>query len=299
MKLVSYAKDGKARFALLLDNKVIDLASAAAVLALGEMPSKAEDYFDDLDRCDAIARKIEAEAKRGAPQLQTAVIPLADVRLLPPIARPPKCICVARNYAEHAKEAGLQISEIPIMFARFGRTFLGQGAPVVVPTVSPQVDWEGELAIIIGKTSDHRVTKAEAMAYVYGYSIFNDVTVRDYQFRVTQYTAGKNFRASGPFGPMIVTADEIADPHKLQITTRINGQVMQSANTDTMIFDIPTILESIAEWIDLEAGDVIPTGTPAGVGFKRNPPVFLKPGDVVEVEIPGLGILSNPVVMEG
>ena len=299
MKLASYAEMAESRFAVVVDDRLIDLARAAEALGLGQVSSRAEDYFDDLARCDGIARAVEAKVRGGAALPADAVRAMADVRLLPPIARPPKCICVARNYAEHAREAGLQISEIPIMFARFGKTFLGHGAPVVVPKVSHQLDWEGELAVILGKTSDHRVTKAEAMDYVYGYAIFNDMTVRDYQFRVTQYTAGKNFRASGPFGPMIVTADDITDPHRLQITTRLNGQVVQSANTETMIFDIPTILESIADWIDLEAGDVIPTGTPAGVGFKRSPPMFLKPGDVIEVEIPGLGILSNPVVMEG
>ncbi len=184
--------------------------------------------------------------------------------------------------------------------SRFANTFVADGDPVIVPSVSTHLDWEGELAIIIGKnTNGRRLKKEEAMNYVFGYSIFNDVTVRDYQFRVTQYTAGKNFRASGPFGPVIVTADEVADPHKLDIRTTLNGEVMQFANTETMIYDIPTILEHISDFIDLEAGDVIPTGTPAGVGFKRKPPIFLKDGDRITVEIPGIGTLSNPVIDEG
>ncbi|MCC6306257.1 MAG: fumarylacetoacetate hydrolase family protein [Rhodobacteraceae bacterium] len=299
MKLVSYAADGGARLGVLAGARVVDLARAGPALGLGPMPVRAEDFFDDLATCDPRARRIAAAAAEGAPLPPESALALDGLAFLPPIRRPPKCICVARNFAEHAREAGLQVSEIPIMFARFGRSFVGHGEPVVVPAVSRQVDWEGELAVIVGRATAGRITRDAAMDHVWGYSIFNDVTVRDYQFRVTQYTAGKNFRASGPFGPWIVTADEIADPHRLTITTRVNGTVMQSASTADMIFDIPTILASIAEWIDLEPGDVIPTGTPAGVGFKRKPPVFLAPGDRVEVAIAGLGVLANPVVAEG
>ncbi len=299
MKLVSYAADGEARLGVLAGARVIDLARAGPALGQGPMPVRAEDFFDDLATCDPRARRIAAAAAAGAALPPGAALAADGLAFLPPIRRPPKCICVARNFAEHAREAGLQVSEIPIMFARFGRSFVGHGEPVVVPAVSHQLDWEGELAVIVGRATAGRIGRDAAMGHVYGYSIFNDVTVRDYQFRVTQYTAGKNFRASGPFGPWIVTADEIADPHRLTITTRVNGTVMQSASTADMIFDIPTILASIAEWIDLEPGDVIPTGTPAGVGFKRKPPVFLLPGDRVEVEIAGLGVLANPVVAEG
>lgn len=300
MKLVSYEVNGKPRFGLLAGDVVIDVEKASAALAATDnavqvIPARIEDFFDDIE---ILRPSLDAVAARGA---QTgAVVKTADVKLLAPIRRPPKTICVARNYAEHAKEAGLEISPIPIIFARFANTFVADGDPVVVPAVSSDLDWEGELAIIIGKhTRGKRLTREEAMDYVFGYSIFNDVTVRDYQFRVTQYTSGKNFRASGPFGPAIVTADEIADPHKLDIRTTLNGEQMQFANTDTMIYDIPTILEHISEFIDLEPGDVIPTGTPAGVGFKRKPPIFLKDGDTITVEIPGIGTLSNPVVDEG
>jgi 2-keto-4-pentenoate hydratase/2-oxohepta-3-ene-1,7-dioic acid hydratase in catechol pathway len=300
MKLVSYDANGKPRFGLLAGDVVIDVEKASIALAATDgsirvIPARIEDFFDDIE---TLRPSLDAVAERGA---QTgAVVITADVKLLAPIRRPPKTICVARNYAEHAREAGLEISPIPIIFARFANTFVADGDPVVVPAVSSDLDWEGELAIIIGKhTKGKRLTREEAMDYVFGYSIFNDVTVRDYQFRVTQYTSGKNFRASGPFGPTIVTADEIADPHKLDIRTTLNGVQMQFANTDTMIYDIPTILEHISEFIDLEPGDVIPTGTPAGVGFKRKPPIFLKDGDTITVEIPGIGVLSNPVVDEG
>jgi len=303
MKLVTYRENNAPRFGALVGDRVLDLARASAAYratdaAIEAIPDRIEAFFE---RSEALLPSLRKVVKRFADAPDEALSSkLAAVKLLAPIQRPPKIVCVARNYAEHAREAGLEISPIPILFPRFANTLVADGDPVVVPSVSTHLDWEGELAVIIGKnTNGRRLTKAEAMDYVFGYSIFNDVTVRDYQFRVTQYTAGKNFRASGPFGPVIVTADEIADPHKLDIRTTLNGAVMQSANTETMIYDIPTILENIAEFIDLEAGDVIPTGTPAGVGFKRKPPIFLRDGDTITVDIPSIGTLSNPVVNEG
>lgn len=301
MKLVSYEENGRPRFGAIVGKHVLDLARASEAYAgrdasIGSLPARIEEFFEDCEALLVVARKVIARFEADGASDSSIAKPLAAVKLLPPIGRPPKIVCVARNYAEHAKEAGLEISPIPITFARFARTLVADGDPVLVPSVSHQLDWEGELAVIIGKdTKGKRITKADAMDYVFGYSIFNDVTVRDYQFRITQYTAGKNFRASGPFGPVIVTADEIADPHNLDIKTTLNGKVEQAANTSTMIYDIPTILENIAEFIDLEPGDVIPTGTPAGVGFKRKPPVFLKDGDTITVEVSGIGTLSNPV----
>ncbi|WP_244920127.1 fumarylacetoacetate hydrolase family protein [Rhizobium etli] len=243
--------------------------------------------FDGVDRMDA-----------GALRERRIAFDENSVALLPPIPRPPKIICVARNYGKHAEEAGRPISEIPIIFARFAKTLVAQGGQVVVPRVSHQLDWEGELAVVIGKPGRY-ISRNEGMDHVAAYSIFNDVTVRDYQFRVTQYTAGKNFAHSGPFGPYLVLRDEVPDPHALQITTRLNGEIVQSGNTREMLFDIPTIIEHISEFIDLEAGDVIPMGTPAGVGFTRSPPRFLKNGDVIAVEVEKLGVLTNPVTEEG
>lgn len=301
MRLVSYQENGRQRFGAVVGEHVIDLSRASETYAgldgaITKIPARIEEFFENCDALSVSARAVIARFEATKTDAGSIAKLLADVKLLPPVPRPSKIICVARNYAEHAREAGLEISPIPILFARFPRTLVADGDPVLVPDVSDQLDWEGELAIIIGKdTKGKRITKAEAMDYVFGYSIFNDVTVRDYQFRITQYTAGKNFRASGPFGPVIVTADEIGDPHRLDIRTTLNGETVQSANTDTMIYDIPTILENIAEFIDLEPGDVIPTGTPAGVGFKRKPPVFLKAGDTIAVEVSGIGVLSNPV----
>lgn len=301
MRLISFDKNGDRRFGAIIGDRVYDLAEASAHYKMEQvLPSRIEFFFDEIETLRATLQEVVQRLQDDSTDGKPTSFALDETRILAPIARPPKIICVARNYAEHAREAGLEISPIPILFARFSNTLVADGAPVVVPAVSTHVDWEGELAIIIGKsTGGRRLTRDEAMDYVFGYSIFNDVSIRDYQFRVTQYTAGKNFRASGPFGPAIVTADEIADPHKLDIRTTLNGELMQFANTDTMIYDIPTILEHISDFIDLEPGDVIPTGTPAGVGFKRKPPVFLKHGDTITVEIPGIGVLSNPVVDEG
>jgi len=225
-------------------------------------------------------------------------VPKRDGTTLVPIPNPPKIICVARNYGKHAEEAGLQISEIPILFPRFAATQVADGEPIIVPSVSDQLDWEGELAVVIG-TGGRAISRENAWQHIGGYTIFNDVTVRDYQFRVSQYTAGKNFHASGPVGPSIALVDEGLDPHALEITTTVNDVVKQSANTSELLFDIPALIEHISEFIELEPGDIIATGTPAGVGFKRQPPEFLRDGDVVAVSIEGLGTLTNPVRREG
>lgn len=220
-----------------------------------------------------------------------------DTSTLVPIPNPPKIVCVARNFGKHAAEAGLQVSEIPILFARFPATQIADGEPILVPTVTEQVDWEGELAVVIGK-GGHRISKEDAFDHVAGYTIFNDVSMRDYQFRVAQYTGGKNFKASGPVGPHITLVDEGLDPHNLKIRTTVNGVIKQDASTDEFIFSIPDIIEHISEFVPLEAGDIIPMGTPAGVGFKRNPPEFLRDGDEIVVTVEGLGSLRSPVKNE-
>lgn len=225
------------------------------------------------------------------------ILPVAETTTLVPIPRPPKIICVGRNYREHAEEAGLPIPDIPILFARFPNTQIAHGESIIVPTVSEQLDWEGELAVVIGRGGRH-IDSRNAMEHVGGYTIFNDVSVRDYQFRVTQYTSGKNFHASGPIGPAVTLTDEGLNPHALEITTTVNGVLKQRGNTSAMIFDIPTLIAHISEFVELEPGDIIPTGTPAGVGFKRTPAQFLRHGDRVEVAIDGLGVLSNPVENE-
>ena len=315
MRLVSYRQGGQARIGALDDRLgVIDLrrAYALSLLADGEAPEVAQARADATIQLEAHAFLGAGDgalnaAKAGIGYVESideqetrreaVTTALTDAQLLPPIPRPPKIVCVARNYAEHAKEAGLKVSEIPILFARFPVTLVASGAPVVVPSVSEQVDWEGELAVVIGKGGRH-VTKQAALTHVAGYSIFNDVTVRDYQFRVTQYTEGKNFHASGPFGPYLALADEVVDPQDLEIVTEVDGIEKQRASTSDMIFDVATLIAHISNFIELEPGDVIATGTPAGVGFKREPPEFLRPGETVSVRITGLGELSNPVIAE-
>lgn len=305
-KLATYSADQGPRLGAVRDGQIVDLQRAAEavpprVSVAGNWASDAVAFLSAGEPAlEALAQVLSAVDGMDASAAREAGITFDEgaVRLFPPIPRPPKIICVARNYGKHAEEAGRPISEIPIIFARFAKTLVAPGGNVVVPRVSHQLDWEGELAVVIGKPGRY-VSREDAMDHVAGYSIFNDVTVRDYQFRVTQYTAGKNFAHSGPFGPYLVLRDEVPDPHALQITTTLNGEVVQSGNTSEMLFDIPTIIEHISEFIDLEAGDVIPMGTPAGVGFTRNPPRFLTEGDVIAVEVEKLGVLSNPVVGEG
>ena len=272
-------------------------AGNGAALAEALLPPDALSFFRGGETSLAALREAVAHAESLEPAKaidEGVLVPRSATKTLVPIPNPPKIICVARNFGKHAAEAGLQISEIPILFARFAATQVAHGDPIIVPFVSHQVDWEGELAFVVGKGGRH-ISKDAAMDHVAGYTIFNDVSVRDYQFRVTQYTGGKNFHASGPVGPHITLTDEGLDPHDLRITTTINGEVKQDASTEEFIFDIPTIIEHISEFIELEPGDIIPMGTPAGVGFKRNPPEFLKHGDVIDVAVEGIGVLSNPV----
>jgi 2-keto-4-pentenoate hydratase/2-oxohepta-3-ene-1,7-dioic acid hydratase in catechol pathway len=311
MKLVTFRAAERERLgALDSAGNIVDLNAAYAVLAArrGETApialSNARLPADAIEMLELGSSGLDAahEALAFAEDLQdddpdryALNFPIDCVRVLPPVPRPPKIVCVARNYAEHAEEVGREVPTIPILFARFPATLVAAGAPVIRPKVSEQLDWEGELAVVIG-TGGRAVRREDAMDHVAGYSIFNDVTVRDYQFRVTQYTAGKNFSQSGPFGPNLVTADEIPVVDELEIVTEVSGEEMQRAKVGTMIFDIPTLIEHISEFIELEAGDVIATGTPAGVGFRRTPPRFLRPGDIMRVSITGLGTLENPVV---
>ena len=223
---------------------------------------------------------------------------ISGAKALPPFPTPPKIICVGLNYRDHSAESGFKQPDYPTLFTRFATSLVGHEAPVVRPKVSDKFDYEGELVAVIGKGGRH-ISAASALDHVAGYSIFNDVSVRDYQFKSPQWTVGKNFDGTGPFGPVFVTADELPAGGKgLRIQTRLNGAIMQDANTDDMVFDVATLIATISEAITLESGDVIVTGTPSGVGQSRKPPVFMKAGDRVEVEIEKIGVLSNPIVDE-
>jgi 2-keto-4-pentenoate hydratase/2-oxohepta-3-ene-1,7-dioic acid hydratase in catechol pathway len=223
--------------------------------------------------------------------------PLDDVTLLAPVPRPPKFICVGLNYRDHAAEIGMEIPKVPTIFSKFSNVVIGPGEPIVLPRVSERPDYEAELAFVIGP-GGRRIPASRAMHHVFGYTIVNDVSARDFQMATSQWLMGKTFDTFAPMGPWIVTADEIADPHALDISLEIGGETLQSSNTRELIFKIPELIEFISSVVTLEAGDVVITGTPSGVGFMRKPPRFLKPGDEVSIHVGKIGTLRNPVIAE-
>lgn len=218
----------------------------------------------------------------------------ADVEISAPIPRPGKIICIGLNYRDHAEESGMAIPKSPIIFSKFSTCAIGPNQPIFVPEGSTETDYEAELAFVIGRRANN-VKHEDAMNYVFGYTNFNDVSARDFQFADGQWQRGKSCDTFAPMGEFIVTADELADPQDLSIKLRLNGETMQDSSTSQMIFGVAELVEFLSRYITLEPGDVVATGTPPGVGFARKPPVYLKDGDIVEVEIEGLGVLSNPV----
>lgn len=286
MRLLSFEKNGKPALGVRLGEQVVDLSVAAPDLRGGLL--------------SLIKAGPEAMAKaQSAAEAASDTVPLESLTLRVPIANPPKVICVGRNYAAHAAEGGAEPPTYPDIFMRSRLSLIAHDAPIVRPKLSDKLDYECELMVVIGKTA-RKVSEAEALDCVAGYSIFNDATLRDYQRRTTQWTIGKNFDDSGPFGPELVTPDELpAGCVGLQIQTRLNGEVMQDANTADMIFPVATTISLLSQTMTLEPGDLIATGTPEGVGYARKPPVWMKGGDVVEVEVEGIGVLRNPVVDEG
>jgi 2-keto-4-pentenoate hydratase/2-oxohepta-3-ene-1,7-dioic acid hydratase in catechol pathway len=221
----------------------------------------------------------------------------ATAKLLSPIPRPPKFICVGLNYRDHAREAGLDIPSVPTIFSKFSNVVIGPGAPIVLPKISTRPDYEAEFAFVIGP-GGRNIPASRALEHVFGYTIVNDVSARDYQMSTSQWLMGKTFDTFAPMGPWIVTADEIADPHALDISLEIGGEILQHSNTRELVFGIPALIEFISSVVTLEPGDVVSTGTPAGVGFARKPPRYLKAGDEVAIRIQGIGELRNPVVAE-
>lgn len=276
MKLMSFRRpDGTASWGIVKGDGVIDLGSRAPGLkhALWAITSLAE------------------EATRHAD------FKLTDVTFLPPIPDPEKILCVGLNYMSHIKEGGREPPEKPIIFTRFPNSQVGHGQAIVRPTASGNFDYEGELAVIISKQCRH-VKKADWESVVAGYACYNDGSIRDWQRHSTQFTPGKNFHKSGSFGPWIVTAEEAGDITKAHLMTRLNGTEYQHATIDDLCFDIPTLIEYCTTFTQLEAGDVIVTGTTGGVGAYQKPPLWMKAGDTLEIEITGVGTLRNPVVQE-
>ena len=231
----------------------------------------------------------------GRTLAQSRAVDLSGVRLVPPVPAPPKILCVGLNYGDHLEESGLKKPQYPEIFARFASSLIAHQEPIRRPRESTALDYEAELAVVIGKPG-RRIPQEQALDHVAGYSLFNDATVRDFQLRTPQWTMGKNFDGTGSFGPWLVTPDAVPPGARgLRIQGRLNGRVMQDSRTDLLIFDVPVLIETISVAMNLERGDVIITGTPGGVGAARKPPVFMKAGDIYEVEIEGLGVLTNPV----
>ncbi len=287
MRLATVQSSTGSRLAAARDNVWIDLnatrpdlpASLREVLALGDAGLEAVR---------------EAVRSPGA-----AVLSAETLRFLPPVPDPRKIICIGLNYRDHAAESGAPIPREPILFSKYATALIGHEEPIVLPSVSNEVDYEAELVVVMGRRV-RRISPQEGLAAVAGYTIGNDVSARDWQLKKDgkQWMVGKTFDTFAPCGPWIVTADQVGDPHRLGIRLRRNGQVMQSSNTDQMIFRVGELVSYLSQVFTLEPGDLIYTGTPPGVGFARKPPVFLKPGDVVEVEIDGLGLLRNVCVAE-
>ncbi|HCX67736.1 MAG TPA: 5-oxopent-3-ene-1,2,5-tricarboxylate decarboxylase [Rhodobiaceae bacterium] len=226
-------------------------------------------------------------------------IPLSQIAFLPPVPRPGKIICLGLNYAAHAAEGGREKPDYPNFFMRSATSLVGHGAPMRRPRISQQLDFEAELAAIIGRRVPRHTSTSDALSFVAGYSCFNDGSVRDYQRRTPQWTIGKNFDCTGPFGPAFVSADELPPGATgLNIQSRLNGTVMQNANTADMIFPVDETIMLLSQCMTLEPGDVLVMGTPAGVGFARTPPLWMKHGDMIEIEIEGVGVLSNSVIDE-
>jgi len=283
MKLCTFSHGGSKRVGLVDGDSILDLAAAAPALPR-EMVRFLEAGRDAL----TAARAALAKGPR---------VPLAEARLEAPIARPPKFLAVGLNYADHVAESGLETPKLPMIFNKQSTCVVGPHDPVHVPRASHVVDYEGELGFVIGRRCRH-VSREAAADVIAGYLVVNDVTVRDWQFRVPTWTMGKSFDTHGPIGPWIVTTDELADPHQLRLRTWVNGELLQESNTKQLIFDCFALVEHLSTAFTLEPGDIIATGTPSGVGIVRKPPVLLKAGDVVRVEIDGIGAIENPVIDE-
>ena len=272
--------------------RVGSLLSHGEAVDLTSLISQGSLTASEVNRCFDLDGGFLRAARERATDLPR--VDLSAVGLCSPVPRPGKVICIGLNYRDHAEESGMAIPQSPIIFSKFSSCVIGPGEAILIPNGSHQVDYEAELAVVIGRHA-RRVTAAEAPNSIFGYTNFNDVSARDFQFADGQWQRGKSCDTFAPMGPFVATADEIPDPGALRIRFRLNGETLQDSNTGQLIFGISELIEFLSRSIALEPGDVIATGTPPGVGFARKPPVFLKDGDVAEVEVEGLGVLSNPV----
>jgi 2-keto-4-pentenoate hydratase/2-oxohepta-3-ene-1,7-dioic acid hydratase in catechol pathway len=293
MRLVSYDVNSQWRAGVVIGERVMDAAAAAEAAQLTQDSpidwtsnrSVIQIALDDQARLESAAHALAAKSPTAA---------IDAVRLGPPIIDPDKIICLGLNYRSHAEEAGFKVPTVPILFAKYRNALTGPTSPIILPSVSDEIDYEGELAVVIGKQC-RDVAAADALSVVAGYMAFNDVSARDIQMRTSQWLSGKTLDTFAPCGPALVV-NEIRDPQTLNLATRVNGRTLQHANTRMMIFSVMESIAYISRLMTLQPGDIIATGTPEGVGFKRQPPIFLHHGDVVEVEIEGIGTLRNPVI---
>lgn len=291
MKLVAFNEEPQEpathyRIGALVDDETIaDLTPA--VLPLGLTPS-------EILRCYDLETDFVTPAAEALAFADLRTVSIDEVFLASPVPRPGKVICIGLNYRNHAIESGMEIPKSPIVFSKFVTSVTGADGDIVLPKDSSQVDYEAELAVVIGRRAKH-VSREDAMDHVFGYTNLNDVSARDLQFADGQWQRGKSCDTFSPTGPFVATKDEIADPHELRIMFRLNGEILQDSTTSELIFRIPELIEFLTRSVTLEPGDIIATGTPPGVGFARKPPIFLKDGDICEVEIEGLGILRNQV----
>lgn len=279
MKLASYVHANAAGYGIVEGDGIIDLSRRIGA------------RFPDVR---SLLERNGLEEARKAAAGQKPDFALGAVRLLPPIPNPGKIFCIGLNYEDHRKETKRDKTEEPAVFVRFPESQVGHNQPILRPRESTKLDFEGEIAVIIGKAG-RRIAQKDAWDHVAGYSCYNDGSVRDWQWATTQWTAGKNFAATGGFGPWIVTADEIPANTTLTLVTRLNGQEMQRTTTEYLVHSIPKLIEHLSTWVPLSPGDVIVSGTPGGVGARREPPVWMKPGDVVEIEVDKVGVLVNTI----
>jgi 2-keto-4-pentenoate hydratase/2-oxohepta-3-ene-1,7-dioic acid hydratase in catechol pathway len=293
MRLVSYRRDeadrGSWRAGIVSGEHVVDCAALGEAMGVPRSPQLAS-VKEVLARGPEVCAELERAAAGAEERLSRS-----ELRIGPPVPDPSKIVCVGLNYREHAGEVAMEVPAAPILFAKFPNALVGDGDPIVVPPLTTRVDYEGELAVVIARRC-RWVPASEALDVVGGYMPFNDVSARDLQMQVSQWTAGKAIDTFAPCGPELVLAGEVDDVQALQLTTRLNGETVQNATTDQMLFPVATLVAYVSSLMTLEPGDLIATGTPSGVGFTREPPIFLADGDVVEVEIGGIATLRNPVV---
>lgn len=293
MRLVTYEANGKWRAGVIIDDIIVDSTTAAISAEINIDSDSASNREIISLNPDQQSRFEDAARAIAGTHVSEVVFPLKSTRLGPPIPDPDKIICLGLNYRSHSEETGLATYQVPILFAKYRNALTGPTSPIILPGVSEEIDYEAELAVVIGNRCKD-VPAENALDYVAGYMAFNDVSARDLQFRTGQWLSGKTLDTFAPCGPSLVV-NEIRDPQNLNISTRINGQTLQQSNTCNMIFSVAETIAHITQLMTLEPGDIIATGTPEGVGFKRTPPIFLHDGDVVEVEIERIGILRNPV----